>query len=109
MQFLLFLLIFPSFVLFGIDGYNRMREKGEVVATVNGQDITRFAPHQRAGAGLGRTFQNNRSGLRSACRSDRWACRPGDAHALVSGLPCAGLVRPVIASRAGEMSGRCRG
>ncbi len=40
MQFLLFLLIFPSFVLFGIDGYNRMREKGEVVATVDGQDIT---------------------------------------------------------------------
>jgi len=25
MQFLLFLLIFPSFVLFGIDGYNRFR------------------------------------------------------------------------------------
>jgi peptidyl-prolyl cis-trans isomerase D len=40
MQFLLFLLIFPSFVLFGIDGYNRMREKGEAVATVNGQEIT---------------------------------------------------------------------
>lgn len=40
MQFLLFLLIFPSFVLFGIDGYNSMREKGAVVATVNGQDIT---------------------------------------------------------------------
>ena len=40
MQFLLFLLIFPSFVLFGIDGYNRMREKGDVVATVNGHDIT---------------------------------------------------------------------
>jgi branched-chain amino acid transport system permease protein len=27
---------------------------------LNGQDITRFAPHQRAGAGLGRTFQNIR-------------------------------------------------
>lgn len=40
MQFLLFLLIFPSFVLFGIDGYNRMSEKGEVVATVDGHDIT---------------------------------------------------------------------
>ena len=40
MQFLLFLLIFPSFVLFGIDGYNSMREKGAVVATVSGQDIT---------------------------------------------------------------------
>ncbi len=39
MQFLLFLLIFPSFVLFGIDGYNRMRDKGEVVASVDGQDI----------------------------------------------------------------------
>ena len=40
MQFLLFLLIFPSFVLFGIDGYNRFRDKGETVATVDGQDIT---------------------------------------------------------------------
>lgn len=40
MQFLLFLLIFPSFVLFGIDGYNRFREKGEVVATVDGLEIT---------------------------------------------------------------------
>lgn len=40
MQFLLFLLIFPSFVLFGIDGYNRFRDKGESVASVNGQEIT---------------------------------------------------------------------
>jgi peptidyl-prolyl cis-trans isomerase D len=40
MQFMLFLLIVPSFVLFGIDGYNRMRDKGAVVATVDGQDIT---------------------------------------------------------------------
>jgi len=39
MQFLLFLLIFPSFVLFGLEGYSRMREKGAVVATVNGTDI----------------------------------------------------------------------
>ena len=40
MQFLLFLLIFPSFVLFGIDGYNRMRDGGEAVASVSGHDIT---------------------------------------------------------------------
>jgi len=40
MQILLVLLIFPSFVLFGIDGYNRFREKGEAVATVDGQDIS---------------------------------------------------------------------
>ncbi len=40
MQFLLFLLIFPSFVLFGIDGYNRYREKGEPVAKVGGLEIT---------------------------------------------------------------------
>ncbi|MDI9331542.1 MAG: SurA N-terminal domain-containing protein [Alphaproteobacteria bacterium] len=39
MQFLLFLLIFPSFVLFGIDGYNRFNEKGEKVAEVDGQAI----------------------------------------------------------------------
>jgi len=40
MQFLLVLLVFPSFVLFGIDGYNRFREKGEAVAVVDGQDIS---------------------------------------------------------------------
>ncbi|AWN47678.1 ABC transporter [Methylobacterium terrae] len=27
---------------------------------LNGRDVTRFAPHQRAGSGLGRTFQNIR-------------------------------------------------
>lgn len=40
MMFVMFLLIIPSFVLFGIDGYNRMREKGEAVARVGGHDIT---------------------------------------------------------------------
>jgi peptidyl-prolyl cis-trans isomerase D len=40
MQFLLFLLIFPSFVLFGLQGYERMKEKGAAVATVDGQEIT---------------------------------------------------------------------
>ncbi|MBG9387325.1 SurA N-terminal domain-containing protein [Caenimonas aquaedulcis] len=39
MQFLLFLLIFPSFVLVGINGYNRMQEKGEAVAKVDGHEI----------------------------------------------------------------------
>lgn len=40
MQWLLFLLIFPSFVLFGLEGYNRYRERGETVAKVDGRDIT---------------------------------------------------------------------
>ncbi|HSH90226.1 MAG TPA: SurA N-terminal domain-containing protein [Ramlibacter sp.] len=40
MQFLLFLLIFPSFVLFGLEGYNRFKEKGEAVAKVDGREIT---------------------------------------------------------------------
>ncbi|MEY4435384.1 MAG: hypothetical protein RL175_339 [Pseudomonadota bacterium] len=40
MQFLLFLLIFPSFVLFGLEGYNRFREGGATVASVDGYDIT---------------------------------------------------------------------
>jgi len=40
MQFLLFLLIFPSFVLFGLEGYNRFREGGATVATVDGHGIT---------------------------------------------------------------------
>jgi peptidyl-prolyl cis-trans isomerase D len=40
MQFLLFLLIFPSFVLFGLEGYNQFKEGGAAVASVDGQDIT---------------------------------------------------------------------
>lgn len=40
LMFLMFLLIIPSFVLFGIDGYNRMSDKGSVVARVSGHDIT---------------------------------------------------------------------
>jgi peptidyl-prolyl cis-trans isomerase D len=40
MQIVLFLLIFPSFVLFGIDGYNRFRDKGNQVAEVDGVGIT---------------------------------------------------------------------
>ena len=40
MMFVMFLLIIPSFVLFGIDGYNRNRDKGEAVARVGGHDIT---------------------------------------------------------------------
>jgi len=39
MQFILFLLIFPSFVLFGLQGYNRYKEKGEAVAKVDGDAI----------------------------------------------------------------------
>jgi len=40
MMGLMFLLIIPSFVLFGIDGYSRFREKGATVARVGGDDIT---------------------------------------------------------------------
>src|SRR5574343_448867 len=40
MMGLLFLLIIPSFVLFGIDGYNRFREQGQTVAQVGGRDIS---------------------------------------------------------------------
>ncbi len=40
MQFLLFLLIVPSFLLFGIEGYSRFRDKGETVAEVDGQEIS---------------------------------------------------------------------
>ena len=39
MQLILFLLIFPSFVLFGLEGYNRFKEKGEPVAKVDGHSI----------------------------------------------------------------------
>jgi peptidyl-prolyl cis-trans isomerase D len=39
MQLVLFLLIFPSFVLVGINGYDRFREKGEPVAKVDGEEI----------------------------------------------------------------------
>jgi peptidyl-prolyl cis-trans isomerase D len=40
MQLLLFLLIVPSFVLFGIQGYDRMRDAGATVAKVDGKEIT---------------------------------------------------------------------
>jgi peptidyl-prolyl cis-trans isomerase D len=39
MQLVLFILIFPAFALVGIDGYNRFRDKGDVIATVDGQAI----------------------------------------------------------------------
>lgn len=42
MQFLLFLLIVPSFVLFGLQGYEQMQETGPVVAKVGGQEITQL-------------------------------------------------------------------
>jgi peptidyl-prolyl cis-trans isomerase D len=41
MQILLIILIFPSFVLFGIDGYKRFQNNGDIVATVNGVDISK--------------------------------------------------------------------
>ncbi|PUE09037.1 peptidylprolyl isomerase [Limnohabitans sp. T6-5] len=47
---LLFLLVIPSFVLFGIDSYSRFEDKGAVVARVDGQKITQAewdAAHQR--------------------------------------------------------------
>lgn len=39
LQFVLFLLIFPSFVLFGVEGYTRMSDRGPVVASVGRTDI----------------------------------------------------------------------
>ncbi|NDP40368.1 MAG: peptidyl-prolyl cis-trans isomerase [Rhodoferax sp.] len=40
MMAVMFLLIIPSFVLFGIDGYNQSRDAGGVVARVGSHDIT---------------------------------------------------------------------
>jgi len=39
MQLILFLLIFPSFVLVGINGYDRMNEKGDAVARIGSDEI----------------------------------------------------------------------
>jgi peptidyl-prolyl cis-trans isomerase D len=39
MMFVLFLLVIPSFVLFGIDGYRNSNNKGAVVARVGGEEI----------------------------------------------------------------------
>lgn len=50
MQVMLFVLIVPSFVLFGLEGYNRSQENGEAVAKVDGREITKAewdAAHQR--------------------------------------------------------------
>lgn len=47
---LLFLLVIPSFVLFGIEGYSQFEDKGAVVARVDGQKITQSewdAVHQQ--------------------------------------------------------------
>jgi peptidyl-prolyl cis-trans isomerase D len=40
MQILLIILIFPSFVLFGVDGYQRFNDKSVLAASVDGRDIT---------------------------------------------------------------------
>src|SRR3569832_1300943 len=40
MQFVLLLLIFPSFAFFGLEGYSRFREGDHAVAKVGGQSIT---------------------------------------------------------------------
>ena len=50
MQVLLFLLIFPSFVLFGVERYNSMNKGGPAVAKVDGHEITETeleAEHRR--------------------------------------------------------------
>lgn len=50
MMGLLFLLIIPSFVLFGLEGYSRFNDKGTVVAKVNGNKISQTewdAAHKR--------------------------------------------------------------
>ncbi|MGZ5180072.1 MAG: peptidylprolyl isomerase [Ramlibacter sp.] len=50
MQVLLFLLIFPSFVLFGVERYNSMNKGGPAVAKVDGHEITQSdwdAEHRR--------------------------------------------------------------
>ena len=39
MMFVLFLLVIPSFVLFGIDGYQKSNDKGAIVARVGGEEI----------------------------------------------------------------------
>ena len=41
MQFLLLLLIFPSFAFFGLEGYTRMSDRDNAVAKVAGQSITK--------------------------------------------------------------------
>ncbi|TFY98510.1 SurA N-terminal domain-containing protein [Ramlibacter rhizophilus] len=41
--FVLFLLVIPSFVLFGVEGYMNMGDRGQVVARVDGQDIRQSA------------------------------------------------------------------
>lgn len=50
MMGLLFLLIIPSFVLFGVEGYTRFQESGKPVAELDGQRITQTdwdAAHRR--------------------------------------------------------------
>ncbi len=39
MQILLFVLIVPSFIFFGVDGYSKFRDQGQAVAVVDGQKV----------------------------------------------------------------------
>ena len=39
MQVMLFLVVVPSFIGFGVSGYNRFRERGDAVAKVDGHEI----------------------------------------------------------------------
>ncbi len=60
MMIVLFLLILPSFVLFGIDGYSRMNEKGAVAAVVDGREILQSewdAYHQREATRIRETMK----------------------------------------------------
>jgi peptidyl-prolyl cis-trans isomerase D len=61
LMFLLFLLIIPSFVLFGVEGYTRMNDRGEVVARVAGEDIRQGewdAAHRREADQLRQSMPN---------------------------------------------------
>lgn len=57
MQLVLFLLIVPSFVLFGVQGYENMREKGNAVAKVDGQEILQGEWDEAHGAEVDRLRQ----------------------------------------------------
>jgi len=57
----LMILIIPAFVLFGVEGYSRFNEGGEVVATVDGNEITKLE--------WDRAHQNESQRLRDAMPS----------------------------------------
>jgi len=95
MQVLLFLLIFPSFVLFGLEGYNRIRERGEAVAKVDGREILQAdwdAAHKQEVERLREQAPNVLFRMNVARNGSRVDAIPGPDNRLDRQVPVSGTI-----------------